>query len=72
MWIKIKDFIRPITNSSNDYDEKCIKVKFNPHDELPLNKTAEIPTITIVATAILLETNKYYPQMFLDKCLYKI
>ena len=48
-----------------------MKIKFNSDDELPLNKTIEIPTITIVARAIFLE-NKYYPQVFLDECLCKI
>ena len=39
---------------------------------LPLNKTVEIPTMTIVLRAIFLENNKYYPQVFLDECLYKL
>ena len=47
-------------------------MKFDLDDELPLNKTTEIPTITIVVRAIFLENNKYYPQVFLDECLYKI
>ena len=39
------------------------------YDELPLNKTIEIPSIIIVATAVFHENNKYYPQVFLDECL---
>ena len=41
-----------------------MKIKFNSDDELPLNKT-------IVLRAIFLENDKYYPQVFLDECLYK-
>ena len=41
-----------------------MKTKFNSDDELPLNKTVEIPTITIVARAVFHENNKYYPQVF--------
>ena len=48
------------------------KIKFDSDDELPLNKTIEIPTITAVVRVIFLENNKYYPQVFLDECLYKI
>ena len=48
-----------------------MKFKLNFDDELPLNKTVEIPTITTVVRAIFLE-NKYYPQVFLAECLYKI
>ena len=74
LWIKIRDLIKSVTKKSDDYDydEKYIKIKFDSDDELPLNKTIEIPTITIVAGAIFLENNKYYPQAFLDECLYKI
>ena len=49
-----------------------MKIKFNSDDELPLNKTIEIPTMTVVVRAIFLKNNKYYPQIFLDECLYKL
>ena len=74
LWIKIRDLIGSITKNSDDYgyDKKYIKIKCDSDDELPLSKTIEIPTITIVVRAIFLENNKYYPQVFLDECLYKI
>ena len=43
-----------------------MKIKFNSDDELPLNKTIEIPTMTIVARDVFHENNKYHPQVFLD------
>ena len=49
-----------------------MKIKFNSDDKLPLNKTMEIPTMTIVVRAVFCENSKYYPQVFLDECLYKI
>ena len=57
---------------SDGYDKKYMKIKFNSDDKLPLNKTIEVPIMIIVVRAIFLENNKYYPQVFLDKCLYKI
>ena len=48
-----------------------MKIKFNSDDELPLNKVIEIPTIAIVVRTIFLKNNKYYPQVFLDECLYE-
>ena len=69
--IKEKDLIRLITKNSDD-DEKYMKIKFNSYEELPLNKTIEITSIIIVVTTIFLQYNKYYPQVFLDECLYKI
>ena len=49
-----------------------MKIKFNLDDELRLNKTIEFPSITIVVRAIFYESNKYYAQVFLDECLYKL
>ena len=72
LWIKIRDLIRSITKNVDDYDEKCMKVKFNSDDNLPLNKTIENLIVTKVVRAVLHENNKYYPQVFLDECLYKI
>ena len=41
-----------------------MKIKFGSDDNLPLNKTIEIPIMTIAFIAILHENNKYYPQFF--------
>ena len=72
LWIKIRDLIRSITKNSDDYAEKYMKIKFNSDDELPLNNTIEIPTMTIVVRSFFQENNKYYLQVFLDECLYKL
>ena len=49
-----------------------MKIKFNSDDELPLNKTIEVPSMTIVIRVIFFENYEYYPQLFFDECLYKI
>ena len=41
-----------------------MKIKFNSGDELSLNKTIEIPIMTIVIRAVFHGNNKYYPQVF--------
>ena len=69
LWSKINDLIRSITKNLGGYDEKDMKIKFDLDDDSPLNKTIEIATV--VVTVILYENNKYYLQVFLDKCLYK-
>ena len=63
MLIKIRDVIKSVTKTSDDYDEKCIKIKLDSDDKLPLYKTIEIPITVIVVTAISYENNKYYPQV---------
>ena len=49
-----------------------MKIKFNLDDELPLNKMIKIPSMIIVVRVVFHENNKYYPQVFLDKCPYKL
>ena len=59
-----------MTKNSDDYDENYIKIKFNSDDKLPLNKMIKIPSMIIIVGAVFYENNKYYPQFFLDECLY--
>ena len=49
-----------------------MKIKFDLDDNLPVNKTIEIPLVTIVVRAVFQESKKYYPQVFLDEYLCKI
>ena len=72
LWSKIRDLIRSITKNSDDCDEKYMKIKFKSDDELPLNKTIETPSMIVVVRTIFYESNKCYPQVFLDECLCKI
>ena len=72
LWNKIRDIIRLITRNSDHYGEKYMKIKFNSDQELPLNKTIETPSLIIVVRAVFHENNKYYPQVCVDECLYKL
>ena len=38
LWNKVRDLIKPITNNSDNYDKKYMKIKFNSDDNLPLKK----------------------------------
>ena len=49
-----------------------MKIKLNSNDELPPNKMIEIPSMIIVVRAVFHKDNKYYPQVFLNECLYKL
>ena len=40
-----------------------MKIKFNSDDELPLNKTMEILSMTIFVRAIFYENSEFYPQV---------
>ena len=71
LWIKIRVLVRSMTKNVDDYGEKYMKIKFDSDDNLHLNEAIEIPIMAIVIRAVFHENNKYYPQVFLDECLYK-
>ena len=64
LWSKIRDLIRLITKNSDDYDENCMKIKFNSDDELPLNKTIEILSMIIVVRAVFHEITNIIHKLF--------
>ena len=63
---KIKDYNQPIK-----HDDDYMNIKFNT-DDIPLNKIIYFPEITIIITSVTKKDDKYYPQLFLDDCLYEI
>ena len=70
----MRDLIRLISKNSDDYDKKCMKIKFNSDDELPLTSKSNDrnPSSDKNVIVVFHENNKYFPQVFLDKCLYKL
>ena len=64
MWSKIRNLIRSVTKNSYGYDKKYLKIKFNSDDELPLNKSIEIPNMTIVVKAVFYENNNIMHKFF--------
>ena len=56
-------------HSSAEYGKDFMKIKFNPDDNLPLNKTLKLHNMTIVIRSVFEEHSKFYPQFYLDKCL---
>ena len=49
-----------------------MKIKFSSDDDLHLNKILKFCTLTIIVRAVFEEDSKYYPQAFLDDCLYEV
>ena len=48
LWNKVRHLIWSITNNSDGYNGKCMKIKFNLDHELPLNETLKICDRTII------------------------
>ena len=72
MGSKIKNQIET-TNGGEpiEYEKDFIKIRFESDDVLPLDKILHIPGMIIVAGSVLQEDNKYYPQVYLQECLYE-
>ena len=49
-----------MTNNSDNYDKKYMKIKFNSDDDLPLKKTLKLYKMVIVVRFVYHEGNKYY------------
>ena len=73
---EVFDGIKEIIKKINDYSEPIkygdhyMKITFNTDDNIPLNKIIYFPTVIIIIRSVTQKYGKYYPQLFLDECLY--
>ena len=49
-----------------------MKIKFESENDLPLGNTLNIVDMIIVVASVLEKNGKYYPQIFLHECAYKL
>ena len=49
-----------------------MKIKFSSDDDLSLNKQLKLINLTIIVRTVFEENGKWYPQISLDECLYKL
>ena len=61
-----------MNNNDSEYDKGYIKIKFNTDDNIPLNKELYFLTITVIIRCVFEKDGKYYPQVYLDECLYQL
>ena len=55
-----------------EYRKDYMKIKFNSNYNLPLNIILKLHSLTIAVRSAFQEDGKYYPQVFLDECLYEL
>ena len=73
LWYVIKNEIETINDGKKgEYGKDFMKIKFNSDDNLPLNKTLKLHNMTIVIRSVFEEHGKFYPQVYLDECLYEL
>ena len=49
-----------------------MKIEFNSDDNLPLNKTLKLRNMTKVTRSVFEDHGQFYPQIYLDECLYEL
>ena len=49
-----------------------MKIKLETDDNLPLNKLLKLHMLTIIIRSVFEEGSKFYPQLYLDECLYEL
>ena len=72
LWDGIKSEIETINGGKKgEYGKDFMKVKFNKHDNLSLNKLLKLHMLTIIVRCIF-EDGKFYLQLYLNNCLYEV
>ena len=49
-----------------------MKIKFDSDDNIPLNKQLKFLTMTLAGRSVFEDDDKFYPQIYLDECLYEL
>ena len=70
---KVKNLIKKNNGGKAvEYEKDFMKIKFNSDNSLLLNKILKLHNMTIVNRSVFQENDKYYPEDFLDECLYEV
>ena len=72
VWDGIRDKIKEVTSGECDYEKDYVKIKFNPDNNVPLNKPLRFHNMPIIIRSVFEEHGKLYPQVFLDDTLYEL
>ena len=72
VWGSIKNKINPVPNiyPNNIEIEGYDKFRFNSDIDLPLNTLIEFRSLVINVSCAIEKDNEYYPEIYLDECLY--
>ena len=71
-WDGIKYLIKTINDEAGAYEKDYTKVKSESNDNLSLGRILKLSILTVVVRSVFKKDGKYYPQVFLDECLYEL
>ena len=66
IWRSNENKINPNNIEIEDYD----KFRFNSDIDLPIDTTTEFRSLVINVSCVTEKDNKYYPEIYLNECLY--
>ena len=73
LWDGIKNSIEKINSKPGEYEKDFMKIKVSSDVSSPLNKILKLHMLTVIVRSVFEEEDgKYYPQFFLDECLYEV
>ena len=72
LWDGVKNKIESINNGECKYGKYFMKIKFESNDNFPLNKPLILHMLTIIVRSVFENEGKFYPQVYLDECLYEL
>ena len=73
VWSRIKLKIKaPNGGKELFYEKNYARIGINTDDDLHLNKQLKFPTLTIIIRFVVQNSEKLYPQIYLDECLYDL
>ena len=73
LWDVIKNDVETINDGKKgEYGNDFMKIRFNTDDNLQLNKLLKLHLLTINVRFIFEEDSKFYPQLYLDECLFEL
>ena len=54
------------------YEKNYARIGVNTNENIPLNKQLKFPTLTTIIRCVFQNGKKFYPQIYLDECLYQL
>ena len=68
----IKHHIKKINDNDNEYEKYYMKIKFNTDDHIPSGKQLYFLSIPVIIRCIFEKDGRWYPEAYLDECLYDV
>ena len=73
MWNDIRKGTKGVNDGKDvKYDRNLKRIKFECDNNLPLDKLLKLHRLVLIIRYVTEINEKYYPQVFLENCLYEV